>query len=126
MPRNTSTSITDPSEPTIQQNSGFENDPLPNQIQSELFSSVARGMSYAEVSSIIGWEGVLIYESNIDDGGEVIQTKVYRWNADDLHLDNIASDEPTRKNNIDPNKSLILEFQNDVLIELDFSNQNLY
>jgi len=126
MPGDTSNTINNSSAPTVYQNSGFNNDPLQNQIQSELYSSISTGMTYAEVSSILGWEGVLIYENNTDGGAETIETKVYRWNQGNVNLGNIVSDEGINKSNINHDESLILEFQNDILIELNFSERNLY
>ncbi|MEL6928498.1 MAG: hypothetical protein AAFO95_07680 [Cyanobacteria bacterium J06600_6] len=128
MPGNISNGINNSSETAIAQNADLIiiNDPLQDQLKSELYSSISTGMSYAEVSSILGWEGILIYESSISDREEVIQTKVYRWNFDDLGLDNIAPDKPIGKKNTDPGENIILEFQNDILIELNFSEQNLY
>ena len=58
---------------------------LQNQIQSELYNSISSCMTYEEVSSIIGWEGVLIYEYEVDDSGESIQTQVYQWNYEDIN-----------------------------------------
>ena len=122
-PINTSNSI-DNSLPTIG-HSDLKEDSLQNQIQSELYNSISTGMSYAEVSSIIGWEGTLIYENNINDGLKPITIKVYRWNLDDVYSDSLTSNELVNKNNAHLNNYLILEFQNNILIELN-SSQNIY
>ena len=124
MPSKTLNNTNSSSVPTIQQNLGLKGN-LQNQIQSELYSSISIGMSYAEVSSILGWPGILIYQNNVDDGGETIQTKVYRWNDNEAYLDNTTDYESINKVKISSNENLILKFQNDILIEID-SGRNLY
>ena len=125
MPLKTSGNAAD-SLPTIEQNSGLKDNSLQDRVQSELYSSISTGMSYAEVESIIGWSGILIYENNDDRGGEVIQTKVYRWNSDHLHLNDVALDKPIDRDSIALDKDIVLEFQNDVLIELSFTSHDVY
>ena len=126
MPSNVLHNTNNSSIPIVQHNLGWQEDSLQNQVQSELYSSISTGMSYAEVSSILGWSGVLVYENNINDDEEAIQTKVYRWNYDNAYLNNIDSDELINKKSINNDEHLILEFQNDILIELNFSDRNLY
>lgn len=124
MPRNTSDNISNLPASTIEQNSNFNDDPLQNQIQSELYNSISSGMTYAEVSSIIGWEGILIYENKVREGERTIHIKVYRWNYQEGHLGNIVSEDSME--NETENRNLVLEFQNDILLEQNFSDRNLY
>ena len=77
------------------------------------YSSIATGMTYQEVSSIIGWEGILIYQDRVNIGGKAIETKVYQWNDVDSR---IVSNRFSKE--IDPYRNLTLEFQDDVLVEL--------
>lgn len=102
---------------SIRQNLGIGLDSLQLQIQSELYNSISTGMSYEEVSSIIGWKGVLLYEYEYNNGLETIYTKVYQWNSGDLNsLNNISA----RGGVLNPYASITLEFQNDLLVDRPF------
>jgi hypothetical protein len=114
------------SAPTIDQDLGIEDNKLQDrnlqiQIQSELYDSISSGMSYEEVSSIIGWSGVLIYENEVKDGGEIIQTKVYQWNYEDIYSTDTTSINSERAGIINPYGTLTLEFQDDILVDKTFS-----
>ena len=124
MPQNNINSLDNSPAPTIDRNLGTEyrDDSLQNQIRSELYNSISSGMSYEEVSSIIGWKGVLIYENKINNGEEVIITKVYQWNYDDIYTNNNVSADFERSRIVNPDKNLTLEFQDNVLIEQTFSD----
>ena len=74
-------------------------------------------MSYEEVSSIIGWKGVLLYEYEYNDGLETVYTKVYQWNSGDLNSLNSIS---ARGGVLNPYASITLEFQNDLLVDRPF------
>lgn len=132
MPRNTINNsninnLNNSPAPSIRQDLGIEDDRLrnknlQNQIQSELYNSISSGMTYEEVSSIIGWEGVLIYEYEVDDGGESIQTQVYQWNYEDINSTDTTSIFSERAGIINPYWNLTLEFQNDLLVDQTFSD----
>lgn len=112
--------------PTIDRNLGTEyrDDSLQNSIRSELYNSISLGMTYEEVSSIIGWKGVLIYESEVNNGGKVIRTKVYQWNHDELNLNNTSLTSSDKKwRNLD--RDLTLEFQDNILIDNTHSDLEL-
>ncbi len=70
-------------------------------------------MSYDEVRSMIGWDGILIYENNIDSVDGQIREKIYEWNNQDVYLTDYES---KRADIINPYWSLTLRFQNDILI----------
>lgn len=113
--------------PTIDRDLGIEDNKLQdrnlqNQIQSELYDSISSGMSYKEVSSIIGWSGVLVYENEVKNGGEIIQTKVYQWNHEDVYSTDTTSINSERAGIINPYGTLTLEFQDDILVEKTFSD----
>ena len=122
MAQNTINSSGNSPAPTIDRNLGnLKDDSLQHQIRSELYNSISPGMSYQEVSSIIGWKGVLVYESEVDRGGEIIRTKVYQWNYDDLYSNStLSANSETRLDNLYHN--LTLEFQDNVLTDSNFSN----
>ena len=124
MPQNNINSLDNSPAPTIDRNLGTEyrDDSLENQISSELYNSISSGMSYEEVSSIIGWKGVLIYENKINNGGKVIRTKVYQWNYDDIYTNNNTAADFKRSRIVNPDKNLTLEFQDNILIEQTFSD----
>ena len=112
--------------PTIDWDLGIEDNKLQdrnlqNQTQSELYDSISSGMSYEEVSSIIGWSGVLVYENEVKDGGEIIQTKVYQWDHEDVYSTDTTSINAERTGIINPYGTLTLEFQDDILVEKTFS-----
>jgi uncharacterized protein YeeX (DUF496 family) len=114
------------SAPTIERDLGIEDNKLQdsnlqNQIQSELYDSISSGMSYEEVSSIIGWSGVLIYENKVKDAGAIIQTKVYQWDHEDVYSTNTTSINSERAGIINPYGTLTLEFQDDILVDKTFS-----
>lgn len=113
------------STPTIRRDLGtsdsFEHNNLQNQVRSQLYNSISSGMSYEEVSSIIGWKGVLIYETEIDNGGIIVRSQVYQWNYDDVYSSNISTNFP-RARILDPYQNLTLEFQNNILVDRPFSD----
>lgn len=86
---------------------------LSSEIRENLYNSISTGMSYDEVRSIIGWDGILIYENNIDSVDGQIHEKVYEWNNQDVYLTDYES---KRADIINPYWSLTLRFQNDILI----------
>lgn len=86
---------------------------LSSEIRENLYNSISTGMSYDEVRSIIGWDGILIYENNIDSVDGQIHEKVYEWNNQDVYLTDYES---KRVDIINPYWSLTLRFQNDILI----------
>ncbi len=86
---------------------------LPSEIREKLHNSISTGMSYNEVRSIIGWDGILIYENNIDFADGQIHEKIYQWNNQDVYLTDYES---PRTDDMNPYWSLTLRFQNDILI----------
>ena len=118
-----STGLDNSPAPTIDRNLVEENS-LQQQIPTQLYNSISAGMTYEEVSSIIGWEGVLIYETQIDLGARVVTSKVYQWNYDDFNWSNTVST-TTQDNRLQKNgasslnlyQNLTLEFQDNVLTE---------
>ena len=129
MPRNTinNNNINNSPAPSINRDLGIEehsrqNNNLQNQLQSELYNSISSGMSYEDVRSIIGWDGVLIYENEVSNGEELIQTRVFQWNYEDVYATDPTSINSDRAGIINPNWNLTLEFQNDLLIERAFSD----
>ncbi|MGB5631986.1 MAG: hypothetical protein WBM86_04290 [Waterburya sp.] len=107
---------------SIREDLRIELDNIPRQTRSELYKSISSGMSYEEVTSIIGWEGVLIYDYEVNDGGETIQTKVYQWNYEDIYSTNSTSGSSERVGVVNPYSNLTLEFQNDLLVDKTFSD----
>ena len=103
--------LSDPAEVIIESDSTEA--PSPQKIRSQLYSNISTGMTYEEVSSIIGWQGILIYQTKVNVGGKAIETKVYQWN--DLDAGIISN---LGKEIVDPYRNLTLEFQDDVLVEL--------
>lgn len=86
---------------------------LQSQIKQDLYNSISTGMSYDEVRSIIGWDGILIYQNDIDYAGGEIHEKIYQWNNQDIYsIDN----ESQRADDRNPYWSVTLQFQNDILI----------
>ncbi len=79
-------------------------------------------MTYEEVSSIIGWEGVLVYENEIDNSGEKIQIKAYQWNYEDIYSTDITSIDSNRAGILNPYWTITLEFQDNLLVEQNFLN----
>lgn len=119
---NNSPNLSNSPAPNIRRDLGIEDNNFQNQIQSELYNSISTGMSYKEVTSIIGWEGVLIYDYEVDDGGEAIQTKVYQWNYEDVYEPNSTSGISERVGVINPYWNLTLKFQDDLLVDQTFSD----
>ncbi|MEH1942514.1 MAG: hypothetical protein V7L01_20175 [Nostoc sp.] len=86
---------------------------LSSEIRENLYNSISPGMSYDEVRSIIGWDGILIYENNIDSPDGQIHEKFYQWNDGDVYLSDYESQ---RADVINPYWSVTLRFQNNILI----------
>ena len=85
---------------------------LSSEIRENLYNSISTGMSYDEVRSILGWDGILIYENNIDSADGQIHEKIYQWNNPDVYL----TDYESQREDINPYWSVTLRFQNDILI----------
>ncbi len=85
----------------------------PSQIKQELYNSISIGMSYDEVRSIIGWDGNLIYQNDIDYVGGKIYEKIYQWNNQDIDLTDKDSQRVDDRNLY---WSVTLQFHNDILI----------
>jgi hypothetical protein len=82
-------------------------------VKQELYNSISTGMTYEEVRSIIGWDGNLIYENNIDYADRKIYEKIYQWNSQDIDFIDYES------RNIGVTNlywSVILQFQDGILI----------
>lgn len=94
---------------------------LLSEIRENLYNSISIGMSYDEVRSILGWDGILIYENNIDSPDGQIHEKIYQWNDQDVYL----TDYKSQRADINPYWSVTLRFQNDILInKASFNLQN--
>ncbi|BBD67707.1 hypothetical protein NIES4072_49950 [Nostoc commune NIES-4072] len=94
---------------------------LSSEIRENLYNSISTGMSYDEVRSILGWDGILIYENNIDSADGQIHEKIYQWNDQDVYL----TDYESQRRDINPYWSVTLRFQNDILInKASFNLQN--
>ncbi|MGF2038481.1 MAG: hypothetical protein RMZ43_024720 [Nostoc sp. CmiVER01] len=94
---------------------------LSSEIRGNLYNSISTGMSYDEVRSILGWDGILIYENNIDSPDGQIHEKIYQWNNQDVYL----TDYESQRADINPYWSVTLRFQNDILInKASFNLQN--
>lgn len=89
------------------------------QIRENLYNSISEGMSYDEVRSIIGWDGVLLYTNDIDYGGRKIKEKIYQWNNQDVYSTNYESQ---RAGDLNPYWSVTLQFQDDALVGKIFHN----
>ncbi len=89
------------------------------QIRQNLYNSISEGMSYDEVRSIIGWDGVLIYTNEIDYGGRKIKEKIYQWNNQDIYSTNY---DPQRAGDLNPYWSVTLQFQDGALVGKTFYN----
>ncbi|WP_324972390.1 hypothetical protein [Nostoc sp.] len=85
---------------------------LSSEIRENLYNSISTGMSYDEVRSILGWDGILIYENNIDSPNGQIHEKIYQWNNQDVYL----TDYKSQRRDINPYWSVTLRFENDILI----------
>lgn len=104
---------------TPQGNINLERTGSPSQIRQDLYNSIYTGMSYDEVRSIIGWDGILIYENDIDGVGGKIREKTYQWNSQDVDATDYGSPTDYRSQKTDERSlywSVTLEFQNNVLI----------
>ncbi|WP_375502685.1 hypothetical protein [uncultured Nostoc sp.] len=94
---------------------------LLSEIRENLYNSISTGMSYDEVRSILGWDGILIYENNIDSPDGQIREKIYQWNNQDVYL----TDYESQRRDINPYWSVTLRFQNNILInKASFNLQN--
>ncbi|WP_341997701.1 hypothetical protein [Chlorogloeopsis sp. ULAP02] len=91
------------------QQTGFQS----NQIKQDLYNSISTGMTYAEVRSIIGWDGVLIYQNEINFAGGKIREKIYQWNNYGVYS---TDNESQTIDDPNPYWSVTLQFQNDILI----------
>ncbi|MBV6625354.1 MAG: hypothetical protein KI793_20900 [Rivularia sp. (in: Bacteria)] len=88
-------------------------------INQQLYNSISEGMSYDEVRSIIGWDGVLIYKNNINLGDTHINEKIYQWNNQDIYANNYNAQ---NVGDINPYWSVTLQFQNNNLIGKSYYN----
>ncbi|MEO1378305.1 MAG: hypothetical protein AAFW70_29355 [Cyanobacteria bacterium J06635_10] len=75
-------------------------------IRHQLYNSISEGMSYDEVRSILGWDGILIYKNDINYGDTHIDEKIYQWNND--KSENVGE--------MNPYWSVTLQFQNNTLV----------
>ncbi|WP_231943095.1 hypothetical protein [Calothrix sp. NIES-3974] len=84
-----------------------------SEIKRDLYNSISPGMSYDEVRNIIGWDGILIYEHEVNYSDTKIHEKIYQWSHQD-----ISAGEHSLSNagEINPYWSVTLQFQNDILI----------
>ena len=113
--------------PTITVEDDLAKEPsLQEQIRSQLYNSISTGMTYEEVSSIIGWQGVLVYQTQVNLSGKAIETKVYQWNYDDVYSHTVPTNNFEKDRIIHPYQNLTLEFQNNILIELPVSRVEPY
>jgi hypothetical protein len=87
---------------------------LPSEIKQDLYNSISTGMSYDEVRAIVGWDGILIYENDINTAQGRIREKVYQWNYEDIYDSQGTSQTP---DNLNLYWSVTLQFQNDILIK---------
>lgn len=89
----------------------------PSRIQSEikrdLYNSLSPGMSYDEVRNLIGWDGILIYEHEVDYSDTKIHEKIYQWSHQDIYA---GEHDLSNAGEINPYWSVTLQFQNDILI----------
>jgi hypothetical protein len=85
-----------------------------NEIKQELYDSISVGMTYEQVIAIIGWDGVLIYENNIDAADGKIHEQVYQWNNQNIYS---TEDEVQKPVDMSLYGSMILKFQNNILIK---------
>lgn len=128
MPRNTinNNGLNNSPAPSINRDLGIEDnnfqDPIQNQVQSELYNSISSGMSYEEVRSIIGWDGVLIYENEVNNGEKMIQTKVYQWNNEDINSTDTTSINSAKAGMTNLYWNLTLEFQDNLLVDKTYSD----
>lgn len=70
-------------------------------------------MSYDQVRSILGWDGVLIYKNDINYGDTHIDEKIYQWNNQDIYSTDYKSQNIGEMN---PYWSVTLQFQNNTLV----------
>ncbi|AUS99089.1 hypothetical protein CLI64_00995 [Nostoc sp. CENA543] len=93
------------------------NETRPNEIRQELYDSISIGMTYEEVIAIIGWDGVLIYENNIDTAEGKIHEQVYQWNNQDIYR---SSNDEHKLGDRSIYGSIKLRFQNHILVNKSF------
>jgi hypothetical protein len=98
-----------------------QKDSRSNQINQDLYNSISTGMTYAEVRAIIGWDGVLIYQNEINFAGGKIREKIYQWNNYDIYS---SDNESQTVDDPNPYWSITLQFQNDILIHKASFNLN--
>ena len=82
-------------------------------IKHQLYNSISEGMSYDEVRSILGWDGVLIYKNDINYGDTHIDEKIYQWNNQDIYSTDYKYQNVGEMN---PYWSVTLQFQNNSLV----------
>jgi hypothetical protein len=93
------------------------NETKPNEIREELYDSISVGMTYEQVIAIIGWDGVLIYDNNIDTADGKIHEQVYQWNNQGIYTSN-NNEQKLGDRSI--YSSIKLRFQNDILVNKSF------
>ncbi|MGH1393825.1 MAG: hypothetical protein ACRAVC_07315 [Trichormus sp.] len=93
------------------------NETKPNEIREELYDSISVGMTYEQVIAIIGWDGVLIYENDIETVDGKIHEQVYQWNNQDIYT-NENDDHKLGDRSI--YSSIKLRFQNHILVNKSF------
>lgn len=84
-----------------------------SEIKRDLYNSLSPGMSYDEVRNLIGWDGILIYEHEVDDSDTKIHEKIYQWSHQDISA---GEHNLSNAGEINPYWSVTLQFQNDILI----------
>ncbi|WP_414579590.1 hypothetical protein [Anabaena sp. CCY 9402-a] len=93
------------------------NETKPNEIREELYDSISVGMTYQQVIAIIGWDGVLIYDNNIDTADGKIHEQVYQWNNQDIYT---SENYEQKLGDRSIYSSIKLRFQNDILVNKSF------
>lgn len=98
------------------------NETKPNEIREELYDSISVGMTYEQVIAIIGWDGVLIYENDIDTADGKIHEQVYQWNNQGIYTSNNNEQKLGDRSiyNRSIYSSIKLRFQNDILVNKSF------
>lgn len=87
---------------------------LLSDIREDLYNSISTGMSYDEVIAIIGWEGILIYQNDIDSAEGRIHEQVYQWSYQDVYGNDYDYPESSY---INLYWSVTLQFHNNILIK---------
>jgi hypothetical protein len=98
----------------IQQNTEMMETSFKTQIRQDLYNSIFIGMSYNEVSAIVGWDGVLIYENHVDEMSMKTHEQVYLWNYDQINPNSYKSQVTGGENLY---WSVTLNFQDNILVE---------